>query len=292
MLVTTECIPCYLQQSINAMEKGEVDKQKRSALLKELFPLIMALPEDRSPAENSTIILHKLVELIGGYDPFEKAKKASNQQALAYLGQLEEMVKESKDPLLTALKISVAGNVVDLGIFDDYDLSSAIKDAMKSDFSIDDYRDFKEDLEKGDKVLIIGDNSGEIVFDKILVKQLMEMGKEVIYGVKGGFIINDATIDDAKEAGLTDLVKVITNGNNFLGTIEKYCSREFLEWMHDSNIIISKGQANYESLESSELAGDNTYFLLKAKCPVVAAHLGVDYGNIVLVKNRVKAVFK
>lgn len=288
MKVTAECIPCYLNQCLNAMDKGGWPEEKRAELLVGLLPVIGSLDKGLTPAENSTFILHKVVEMMGGGDPFARAKKESNDQALQYLTGLRQAVQKAEDPLMEALRFSVAGNVVDLGIFDDYDLEGAIRDAVTMDFGINDYLAFRSGLNKAKKVMIIGDNSGEIVFDRLLVGALNNFGVEVIYGVKESFILNDATPEDARQAGLDREARVVTNGNNFLGTVGGLCSEEFLAEMQESDLVVSKGQANYESLEGTELAGDKTYFLLKAKCPVVAKHLGVEYGDIVFVKNRIQ----
>ena len=285
MKVTAECIPCYLNQCLNAMDKGGWPVEKRADLLTGLLFYIAVLDQDCTPAENSTLVLHELVRMMGGSDPFEKAKKESNVQAWKYLDRLRKMITESADPIKKAIEFSVAGNVVDLGLFDGYDLEQAVKDVIRTGFRRDDYTLFKEKLTGAGKVFIIGDNSGEIVFDRLLVETLKSSSIDVVYGVKGSFILNDATIDDARQAGIDKICRIVTNGNNYLGTIEKKCSREFLSDLKQSDIIISKGQANYESLEGTALAGEKTFFLLKAKCQVVAENLGVNYGDIVFIKN-------
>ncbi|PKM81888.1 MAG: hypothetical protein CVU89_07650 [Firmicutes bacterium HGW-Firmicutes-14] len=286
MKVTAECIPCYLNQCLNAMEKGGVPGDRREELLIGLLPVIAGLDRTLSPAENSTIILHKLVETIGGDDPFRKAKEESNRTALQFVPGLRRLINEAEDPVRQAVKFSVAGNVVDMGLFDDYDLRGALDGVLKTGFRRDDYPLFMSKLKNSRRVVIIGDNSGEIVFDRLLAEVLTRMGIEVIYGVKGSFILNDATIEDAYQAGLQEVSRVIDSGNNCLGTIEGRCSEDFLKEIRECDLVISKGQANYESLEGTNLAGEKTFFLLKAKCPVVAANLGVDYGDIVFVQNR------
>lgn len=285
MRVTAECIPCYLNQCLNAMEKGGWPEERRDSLLVELLPVIEGLDRDKTPAENSTIVLHRLVELMGGGDPFAAAKRESNMQALQYIDRLHRLVREAGNPLKQALKFAVAGNVVDMGLFDDYDLEGAVQSVIKTGFSIDHWDRFCHQLGSARRALIIGDNSGEIVFDRLLVETLIDRGIKVNYGVKGSFILNDATIDDARQAGIDKLCSVINNGNNFLGTIEDRCATDFLHTFRGADIVISKGQANYESLEGTQLAGDKTFFLLKAKCPVVAKQLGANYGDIVFMQN-------
>lgn len=233
-------------------------------------------------------MLHRLVQLMEGTDPFKNAKAESNELALEYYPELRQVVLESADPLKQAISFAVAGNVVDLGIFVDYDLGAAVREVMDAGFKKDDYECFRDMLQNSRKILIIGDNSGEIVFDMLLAEILVQRNLEVFYGVKESFILNDATPDDARQVGMDKICRVVTNGNNYLGTIAERCSREFIEILTNSDLIISKGQANYESLEGTRLAGEKTFFLLKAKCKVVAEKLGVNYGNLVFVRNSIK----
>jgi len=288
MKVTAECIPCYLNQILNAMEKGGFPPAKRAEALAGLLGDVAALDRGKTPAENSSVMLHRLVQLMEGTDPFKNAKAESNEIALEYYPKLRQVVLESADPLKQAISFAVAGNVVDLGIFVDYDLGAAVREVMDAGFEKDDYECFRDMLQNSRKILIIGDNSGEIVFDMLLAEILAQRNLEVFYGVKESFILNDATPDDARQVGMDKLCRVVTNGNNYLGTIAERCSREFIEILTNSDLIISKGQANYESLEGTRLAGEKTFFLLKAKCKVVAENLGVNYGNLVFVRNSIK----
>ncbi|WP_418792469.1 damage-control phosphatase ARMT1 family protein [Phosphitispora sp. TUW77] len=288
MKVAAECIPCYLNQILNAMEKGRFPSEKRAEVLIELLADVAALDREKTPAENSSVILHRLVQKMGGIDPFKNAKKESNEIALEYYPKLRKDVLESADPLKQAISFAVAGNVVDLGIFADYDLGAAISEVMAIGFKIDDYDCFSKIVARAEKILIIGDNSGEIVFDMLLAEILVQRKLDVYYGVKDSFVLNDATHEDARQVGMDRICQVITNGNNFLGTIPEKCCRNFIELMTKCDLIISKGQANFESLEGTQLAGDKTFFLLKAKCKVVAEKLSVNYGELVFARNKVR----
>lgn len=287
MKVTADCIPCFLKTSLRAMAKGGWPEERREEVLLSLLPLLSSLDNRKTPAENATLVLYQLVKTMGGVDPFKEAKTESNQRALQHLPSLRKMISQSADPLELAVKFAAAGNVVDLGIFDEYDLTGAISEALETGFAINDYSEFKERVGQAEKLLIIGDNSGEIVFDRLLVEALIADGKKVVYGVKGGFVLNDSTIADALETGMTDICPVITNGNQFLGTIAEKCSEEFLKVFREADIVISKGQANYYTLEGTGLAGNKTFFLLKAKCNVVAKDIGVHSGGFVFLKNKV-----
>jgi uncharacterized protein with ATP-grasp and redox domains len=250
--------------------------------------MIPGLDPEETPAVNSTLVLRKINALLDIDDPFEVAKKESNELALSLLPQLRERIRQSDDSFYTACQISVAGNIIDLGIFSDYDLEGTLQESLAKHFAIDDSAEFKKRLRSAHEVLILGDNSGEIAFDKLLAEELGKLGVQVTFVVKGQSILNDATIEDAVHVGMGEVAEVMTNGNGFLGTVVQERSQELIEAMERADLIISKGQANYESLESTPEAGEKTYFLLRAKCEIVAKNLGVDLGSMVFAQNRVR----
>jgi damage-control phosphatase, subfamily I len=279
--VTLECIPCYITQTINTLAQTEISKEKMREIIYQTLPLIPTLDPQGTPAENSTIILRKVNQLLNIEDPFYRAKKESNDLALELLPQLKGKIDQSEDPLLMSLKISVAGNIIDMGILKDFDVEGSIREAMEKDFARNDYASFRERLKEAQEILILGDNSGEIAFDRLLAEQLSDYGVKVTYAVKGQPILNDATMDDAAYVGMTEKIRVISNGSGFLGTILDDCSGEFKQAFSKADIVISKGQANYESLEALGKEDRRLYFLLRAKCEIVAKSLGVQLGQMV-----------
>ncbi|CAA7601337.1 Protein of unknown function DUF89 [Acididesulfobacillus acetoxydans] len=286
MQVVMECIPCYFKQIVNTLKVLKINDQEGQRVLLGVLPLLPGLDPEATPAENSSLIFRKVYELIANEDPYAQAKAESNSLALGMLPKLREVVSESADPLHTACSAAVAGNIIDMGILPDYDLEASLKDALSAGFALDDYPAFREKLKTARSVLILGDNSGEIAFDTLLTGELCRRGVEVVYAVKGEPILNDATLADARQVGMDETARVITNGNGFLGTILKHCSPEFLKAFEEADIIISKGQANFESLESTEEAGEKTFFLLRAKCEVVAQNLGTEFGVMVFRQNQ------
>lgn len=287
MKVAAECIPCFLTASLRAMEKGGWPEDRRKEELLGLLPLLGSLDHNKTPAENASILFHQLAHTMGGVNPFKGVKEESNKSALGYLPRLRERLSQSADRLETALRFAVAGNVVDMGIFDDYDLEGALKESLVTEFVLNDYAEFKERTDHAGKLLIIGDNSGEVVIDRVLVETLIAAGKEVTYGVKGGFVLNDSTLDDAVAAGMVDTCRVITNGNNFVGTIPEKCSEQFLQAYRDADLVITKGQGNFYTLEGTEFAGNKTFFLFKVKCSAMAKYLGVEEGALIFAQNKV-----
>lgn len=289
MRARVECIPCYLRQAISAMNKAGVTNEEQQ--VKVLYGLMKVIPTfdiSTTSAENSTYVLQYVSKTLGIRDPFLKAKKEANQLAMAMIEGVRERIARSESPLFTAIRAAVAGNIVDLGIMDSYDLDGTLEDAFRSDFAICDLEEFEELIKRGGEVLYIGDNTGEIVFDRLLVEELRKRGLSVTFAVKGEPILNDATMEDAIEVGMDKVARVISNGNGFLGTMLNHCSKEFLKALEEAHIVIAKGQANYESLEGTAIAGDKTFFLLKMKCPLVAETVpGTKVGDMVFLRNRV-----
>lgn len=281
MNVVLDCIPCYVKQTINTLAQTDIFEEEAREIIHQTLSLFPRLDPQGTPAENSTIILRKVNELLGIEDPFRSAKLESNELALKLLPKLEERISQSTDPLFMSLQIAVAGNIIDMGILKDIDVEGSIQEAMEKKFARDDYASFLQKLKEAQEILILGDNSGEIAFDRLLAEKLSEFGIEVTYAVKDRPILNDATMEDAAHVGMTEQIRVISNGSGFLGTILKDCSQEFKQVYKKADIIISKGQANYESLEALGKEDRRLYFLLRAKCEVVAKSLGVQLGEMV-----------
>jgi uncharacterized protein with ATP-grasp and redox domains len=286
MRVEPDCIPCYLKQSISTLRVAGVEEKEINGFIYNVLDMIPLLDLEATPCENSSIILHKVYELLGDRDPYKDAKKQWNNYALNQYQNFVSYIEKSDDRLLAALKVSVAGNIIDMGITPDFDIDLALNEITGKEFDYSDYEQFKEMLNESQNILFIGDNSGEIVFDKVLVEELLKRGKRVVYAVKSNPILNDATFEDAEQVGLASICEITGTGNKMLGVSYERCSHEFLTALKKADIVISKGQANFESMEGSSLAGSKTFFILRAKCPLVARCLGVKLGDIVLQRNR------
>lgn len=229
--------------------------------------------------------VHRIVKRItGNFDPYAQLKNMYNHLALEFYPKLKSIVKESKDPLLVAAKIAIAGNVIDFGPKVSIDLEREVECIVYSELAINDISKLKDSLGKSSRLLYLSDNAGETVFDRILVEELLKYDVKVVYVVKDAPIINDATFHDAEVAGITSLTKVISTGTDSIGVVFKECSSEFLREFQDSNLIISKGQANYESL--SDVKNKEIFFLLKIKCPVIAEHINAKTGSLVIMKSK------
>jgi hypothetical protein len=194
------------------------------------------------------------------------------------------MAAETTDRLEGGVRIAIAGNVIDFGIYESFDLDRSLSESFLLPLSSIDYHNFVQAAANAQRILFLCDNAGEIVFDRVLIETLRDRGKDVTAVVKGSPVINDATLDDASAAGLTECAVVIDNGNDGIGTLLEACSQKFMDAYRSADLIISKGQANFETLVQEKDA--RTFFLFKVKCPVVARVLNRENGDIVLMGNK------
>lgn len=222
----------------------------------------------------------------GVFDPFKAYKQRYNEIALHLYPDLKKSVEQSNDRLLMACRLAIAGNVIDFVANSEFNLLRTVRECAKGEFGSFDYPQLKKKLRNSSSVLYVGDNAGEIVFDKLLVEELLMMGKRVTYVVRGGPVLNDATMEDAREIGLDKIVEVITTGAALPGALLSESSPEFVKHFKKADIIISKGQGNFEAL--SDEPGP-IFFLLKAKCVPIARELGVKQGAMIFREQRLSA---
>lgn len=271
-----DCFPCFLSQALRAARIATDDEKKIKKVLDEVGMMLRDIPIESTPPESGRLIYHKINEITGNPDPYKSIKNESTEKALYLYPSLKSKVQKSSDRLLTAIRVAIAGNVIDFGANWQFDLKKEIEEVMDKDFAICDYREFKNRLDKANEILYIGDNAGECVFDRVLIE---EIDKPVTYVVRDMPIINDATYEDAVQAGLDKITTIISSGTDAPGTVLKTCSPEFKEIYDNSRFIISKGQGNYEVLSNEKRP---IFFLLKAKCRVIANDIGIHEGDIVL----------
>jgi len=272
-----DCIPCFLSQALRAARIATNNEAKIRKTLDEIGMMIRDIPFESTPPETGRLIYRRIMEITGNADPYLEIKKESTKQALLLYPSLKRRLENSDDRLLTAIRIAIAGNIIDYGINRRLDLIRDVDETMKRDFAICGYSSFKKRLAEAQEILYIGDNAGECVFDKVLIEELK---RPVTYVVRGAPVINDATCEDAVEAGIDKIADIISSGTDAPGTVLSTCSEEFREIYRNSGFVISKGQGNYEALSSEKRP---ISFLLKAKCRVIAEKIGVNEGDILLI---------
>jgi len=256
------------------------DEQIQEKVLREALFLGSKMDLSQSPPAMAQKIHRFICEITGVKDPYLEVKNRFNKLALQMYPELKQQVSTSADPLETAVRLAIAGNIIDFGVnsvVEQSQVEKTIAESLTEPLDMEAMEEFREATSQAEDILYLGDNTGEIVFDRLLIEQLPY--EKITFAVKGGPILNDATIEDAQIVGLTDIVNVIDNGSDAPGTILESCSEAFRRRFDDSDLIIVKGQGNYETLSDID---KNVFFMLQPKCVVLARHLGCEIGSLVL----------
>jgi len=280
MEIFLDCLPCMFRQALEAsrMATDKLDLQER--IMEDSIKILSDYKNYKSSPDIAKAIHHVVKKTTGVYDPYEKIKKRDVAAAKKAYSMLECFLQKKQNDLYWALKIAATGNIIDCAINNNINLEDCIEEELEKEFSVCDLELFENKLKTAKSLLIIGDNAGETVFDCILAQHLSFL--DVTYAVRSEPIINDATVETAYASGLGDCTKIISTGCNAPGAILEECSTEFLNIFNSADIIISKGQGNFEALSE----GKQIFFLLKAKCPVISQKLGVDLNQYVFKNNE------
>jgi uncharacterized protein with ATP-grasp and redox domains len=245
----------------------------RDEIIKQAAELIPTFNLELSPPENAVSLYRMIAEKSSNRDIFADLKKNSNELALGILPFLEEKIRYSRDPLATAIRLAIAGNIIDYGSHQEFDLEKTIEKSLNDPLTINDLEGLRYDLKEAQSILYLADNCGELVFDRLLIELI---DKPVTLVVKENPVINDALASDAEHCGLSLGSRIISNGTDCPGTPLRSCSKEFIKEFEAADLIISKGQGNFETLSNVDAP---IYFMLMVKCPVVAAHVSSIASN-------------
>jgi len=276
-----DCLPCFMNQIVRVGRLLKLSETDCLAMMREFAGQFDELELVDPPPKTSIRIYDMICRYTGLEDPFREIKDESTQKALALYPGLKQRVEESSKPLSLAAKFAVAGNVIDFGVASQFDLDAEIERVVKSGaFGRWEEELFFSSLKEAQWLLYLGDNTGETVLDRLFIETIVkETETPVIYVVREKPIINDAVLADAAAAGIDVCAKIISSGCGAPGTVLELCSPEFLDCFHGAPLIVSKGQGNFETLSEIDAP---IFFFLKAKCQVVAEHIGVELGDLVL----------
>lgn len=283
MKMTLDCIPCFVRQTLDAARSMTDDPKAQEALMRETLAWLNQMGLEQSPPVLAQLIHRRLREIGNNPDPYQEAKARHNAMALDLLPELRAEIAASADPLATAMRLAIAGNVIDMGMksmVNEDDVRQSIRHALAEPF-VGEWDTFRSAAHDAKNILYLADNAGEIVFDLLLIEQLG--AHRVTVAVRGGPILNDVTLADAQSIGLHKIVELIENGSDAPGTLLADCYPEFRQRFANADMIIAKGQGNFESLSHQ---GHDVFFLFKVKCPVIANHVGLPLGTQVLRQYR------
>ncbi|MBN1586653.1 MAG: DUF89 family protein [Candidatus Omnitrophica bacterium] len=276
-----DCAPCFVRQALDSVRIVTKDEAIQEQVLREVLRTVGDMDLRMSPPEMGQQIHRLIRKLTGVEDPYQGAKEKFNRLMLEIYAELRHLVEKSRNRLEMAIRLAIAGNVIDLGVKSDLEqrgICESFELALKAPLG-GDVEEFAREVSRAKSILYLADNAGEIVCDRLLIEELPL--EKVTVVVRGYPIINDATMKDAEETGLPDLVRVIPNGSDAPGTVLSDCSASFRRYFNEADLVIAKGQGNYETLSEVD---KNIFFLLKAKCSVIARDLGCPIGSSVLEK--------
>ncbi|WP_346856142.1 ARMT1-like domain-containing protein [uncultured Draconibacterium sp.] len=274
-----ECLICQVKALPKRMDKFEIAEEKRNVLVSQMVKNIANIDLNNSYSPEITrnllagLKLHSAID-----DPYEQEKQQSDKELLARYDEFKQRLENSADRFDTALRLAIAGNIIDFGPTHKFDVEETIDRVLTSDFAVDDSAELKAEIEKAKTILYLGDNCGEIVLDKLFLETINH--PNVIFAVRDKPILNDATIKEAIEVGIPEVAKLISNGDDAPSTLLHRVSKEFLDIYKSADLIIAKGMGNFEGLMYE--TDPRLFNLLMIKCQVIGDMLGANKGEFVV----------
>jgi hypothetical protein len=276
-MVDKRCEECFLKTYRRLFQKFNVNETQQRAFLT-FFDFTMENQSEKSSPEIQRNLNRTLCHIIGVNDPFAEEKEENNRIALELYRKWKPKVLESENPFELALRLAIAGNIMDYGANNSFDIEQTIEKVLNADFAIDHSKLLRQRILDAKQILYLGDNAGEIVFDRLLIETIMH--NNVTFAVKGSPVLNDVTMKDAIDTDISNVADVISNGYDAPSTLLNHCSEEFLKIYKSADLIISKGQGNLEGL--LDVNDPRIFFILMVKCDVIAERLKVRKGSFIV----------
>ena len=278
MITQIDCIPCFVRQALDAVRHVSDDPDIIENALRRVLREIAEFDLKLSPPEMGQLIHRIIREESQNDDPYYDIKRESDKCALALYDEAARKVAQADDAFIASLRFAIAGNILDFALLSSWDkdrIEDSFSKALNHPTDEDEAMRLKDDIANADTVLILGDNAGETAFDRLMIENFPVKAK-VYYAVKGSPVINDATKSDAEAVGLDRVAVIISNGTDASGTLLSKCSQEFLRIFNIADVVIAKGQANFETLNDVKR---KVYFLTQIKCGVIAQRYGFEVGS-------------
>ncbi len=274
-----ECLICQIKALPKRLELFNIPEEKRNVLVTEFIREIADIDLDKSYSPEVTRnLLEKLKQHSGISDPFEKEKEESIRELMAHYDEFKNRIAESGDPFDTALRLAIAGNIIDFGPTHNFDVWGTIDKVLHSQFAVNDSTKLRTEIAKAQTILYLGDNCGENVLDKLFLETLNH--PNVYFAVRDQPVLNDATLKEASEIGLPGIATLISNGDDTPSTLLHRVSPDFKKIYDSADLIISKGMGNYEGLMDE--SDPRLFFLLMIKCPMIGRKIGAPEGSFVV----------
>lgn len=272
-----ECIPCFVRQALDAARQVNTDDAQTHRTLRRILREAADFPFELPPPAMARTIHRIIREETGCADPYAAIKADSTRLAFRLVEEARETIAAAIDPFKMAVRFAIAGNIMDFALASNWnrlDLGNFIEQTRLHPLDDPAVDQLRQAVQQAETILYLGDNTGETVFDRLLIEQMP--GKTVRYAVKGAPVINDATLEDALDAGLDEVAELVENGHDAPGTLLEHCSADFRRLFDEADLVIAKGQANYESLSQADRP---LFFLTQIKCAVLARDLAAPVGS-------------
>ncbi|MDD2790153.1 MAG: ARMT1-like domain-containing protein [Sulfurimonas sp.] len=281
MKIEEACVGCIINQSVRVADAIHANAALKEELTSSVESMSKSFSFAHTPPEIASDVYAVMARIAKKHDLYDEVKKLSTAKALSFVPLLKEKLSQSDNKLLTATKIAVAGNVIDLAAQVEFDLEAELSKIFGTAFAYNDFALLQAQLQNAKSIVLLGDNVGEHIFDFIFMQTLQELYPNASYAyfVRGTPIINDVTMQEAKEAGFESICELVDSGVNTPGFTYNRANMHAQELFDAADLVISKGMGNYECLTPSHKT--NICFLLKVKCSVVAGSLGKNIGDIV-----------
>ena len=288
MNIQPGCRGCIEHQlNVLAVSIGRGDERRKGRVLEELKALLAKVFDVASPPELAAMYYEIFERETGIRDPFVREKRLSTELALRLLPELEALVGSDEESFYRALVLAIGGNVIDYGATPDFELVEAeqkIRQVLDMPYDRKAAEDLRRRMDEAGSILYILDNCGEAVIDRLLIERYKD---KTTIGVRGRPIINDVTREDAVESGL-DFVPIVDTGDGSPGVSLRRSSSEFIRALRTSDLIIAKGQGNFESL-SDDFHDRPAYYLLRTKCEVVCQRLDAPMNSLQIIGRNLDA---
>ncbi len=286
IVLSPECYPCFLRQADLAARAHGADEARRTVLAARVSRMLADLSPGEVPARIATRLQALAREVLGTGDPYLRVKERELRRFRETADRAERVVAAAPDPLSAAVRLSVFGNIMDSGIIERESIEDARTRLPSGDGGWEMPARLRERIARAGRIGVLLDNAGEVAFDVPLLSRLARQGKSLWIGVKGGPVIDDLTEAEARGIGLSAFGEVVSNGNQGVGTDLDLCPKEFQARVTSSDLVLSKGQANFETLIGRV---PHAFFLLRCKCPVVSRALGRGVGEMIVLDGEAAA---
>jgi len=286
MKLHDKCLPCVVNQVIKVANITGITKKEE--LLREVFTYLSKMNFDETTPEIIGEIFDMIKRHTKNPDPYKETRNYYNTLFMELLPEFERKIDQAENSFMLAVRYAIVGNIIDFNPIHNTlleDIYDCFDNMEQLELAIDDSSALMKDISNAGTLLYLGDNCGEICMDKILLKKIKELNPNVklFFGVRGKPVVNDSISDDAYSVGIDEYAEIIDNGDGSLGTVLNRTSPAFKEVYNKADVVIAKGQANYECLSEED---KNIYFLLMTKCDVIAKDIGVEEKKMICMKNK------